>query len=439
MISRMRQFFTEDVWRIRSGDLPRHRSFFVRLLRIGILSIRGLSEDRCHLRASALTFYSLLSVVPVAATLFGIAKGFGLGEALQRQLMENLMAHEEALTRIIDFAHALLENTKGGLVAGVGVAILFYSIIKVFGHIESSFNDIWGVPKGRPIFRKITDYLSLMLICPVILIASSTITVVARSQMEGFISNIEFLGAVNPALLLVLKIFPFVSLWVLFTFIYTFMPNTEVRFRSAVLAGIIAGTVFYLFQGVYVMFQVNMTRYNAIYGSFAALPLFLIWLQISWLIVLFGAEISFSHQNVDTFEFEPDSKRVSREMLNLLSLRVTNLILKCFLEGKGSLPEAEVARRLEIPARLLRRILHELSQAGIIAVVKGDNEKAAFYQAAKDPEVLTVGHVLEALEGQGTNDIPVAESDELQRLEKSLKGIRDVIGRSEFNVKLKDV
>ena len=140
MISRMRQFFTEDVWRIRSGDLPRHRSFFVRLLRIAILSFRGLSEDRCHLRASALTFYSLLSVVPVAATLFGIAKGFGLEEALQRQLMENLMAHEEALTRIIDFAHALLENTKGGLVAGVGVAILFYSIIKVFGHIESSFH-----------------------------------------------------------------------------------------------------------------------------------------------------------------------------------------------------------------------------------------------------------------------------------------------------------
>ncbi|RJR26096.1 MAG: YihY family inner membrane protein [Desulfobacteraceae bacterium] len=439
MISKMRQYFKEDVWRIRSGDLPRHRSFLVRLIRIGILSIRGLTQDRCHLRASALTFYSLLSVVPVLATLFGIAKGFGLEEALQKHLMENLMGQEEVLARIIDFAHALLENTKGGLVAGVGVAILFYSIIKVFGQIESSFNDIWGVPKGRPLIRKITDYLSLMLICPVIFISSSAITVVARSQAEVVINKIAFLEAFSPALLVLLKIFPFAALWALFTFIYIFIPNTGVRFRSAVLAGIIAGTVFHLFQGAYVMFQVNMTRYNAIYGSFAALPLFLMWLQISWLIVLFGAEISFSHQNVDTFEFEPDSRRASRDIMNLLSLRVTNLILQRFLEGKGSLQEEEIGKRLEIPARLLRRILHELNQAGIIVQLREENEKNASYQAGLDPEILTVGYVLKLLDCRGTSDIPVAQSKELERLRQSIDGIRDLIAGSEFNLKLKDV
>jgi membrane protein len=439
MISRMRKYITEDVWRIRSGELPRHRSILVRLLRIGILSVRGLVEDRCHLRASALTFYSLLSVVPVVATLFGIAKGFGLDEALQKHLMDNLMGQEDVVKKIIDFAHALLENTKGGVVAGVGVAVLFWSIIKVFGHIESSFNDIWGVPRGRPIMRKITDYLSLTLICPVIFIFSSAITVVIRSQAEIFISRIAFLEAFSPALLVILKILPVAALWALFTFIYMFMPNTEVRLRSAALAGIVAGTLFHLFQGAYVMFQVNVSRYNAIYGSFAALPLFLIWLQISWLIVLFGAELSFSHQNVDTFEFEPDSMRASRELRTLLSLRVTNLLLRRLIEGSGRVQEEEIGRRLEIPVKLLRLILHDLTEAGIIVPVKEEKEKAASYQAAKDPDVLTLAYVIKSLGAQGTNDIPVADSDELRRLKDSLEGIYRLIESSQFNVKLKEI
>ena len=187
MISEVIKFLTIDLWRIRSGDVPRSRWFLVRLLRICVLSIRGLIEDKGPLRASALTFWSLLSVVPVAAMLFGIAKGFGFERTLEGQLMEKLEGQEEVVTWIIKFAQTTLENTRGGLIAGVGILFLFGTIIKVLSNIEQSFNDIWGIKKGRPFTRKITDYLSLMLIGPVLFIMSSTLTVLITSQIKNWV------------------------------------------------------------------------------------------------------------------------------------------------------------------------------------------------------------------------------------------------------------
>ena len=161
-ISKNIEFIKNDIWRIREGDLPRSKFFLIRLLRIFIISLRGLTEDKCQLRASALTVYSLLSIVPIAAVAFGIAKGFGFEKTLEKQLLEKLAGHEEVVSSVVNYAHALLENTKGGLIAGIGVIVLFWSIIRVLGYIENSFNDIWGVKKGRSIGRKITDYLSLI-------------------------------------------------------------------------------------------------------------------------------------------------------------------------------------------------------------------------------------------------------------------------------------
>ncbi|MBW1771197.1 MAG: YihY/virulence factor BrkB family protein, partial [Deltaproteobacteria bacterium] len=177
MITKVTQFTRTDLWRIRSSDLSRSRSLLIRLLRIVILSVRGLVKDKCQLRASALTFYTALSIVPIFAMLFGIAKGFGFEKILEKQILEKLDSQGEVVIKVIDYARALLENTKGGMVAGIGIAILFWAIIKVLGNIEKSFNDIWGVKKGRPFRRKITDYLSIMLVGPVLLMMSSGITV----------------------------------------------------------------------------------------------------------------------------------------------------------------------------------------------------------------------------------------------------------------------
>ena len=439
MISSSIKFLTTDIWRIRLSELSGAKWFLIKLLRICILSVRGLVEDKIQLRASSLTFYTALSIVPVIAMLFGISKGFGYEKVLQNQLMERLEGQGEIVTRIIEYSNSLLENTKGGMIAGIGILVLFWAIVKVLGNIEKSFNDIWGVKKGRSFLRKLTDYLSIMLIGPFLLILSSGITVLMVSQAETLIQRISLLGPVAPAIFFLLSLLRYGTMWVLFTFVYIFMPNTKVRFKSGILAGLIAGVVYQIFQWGYIVFQVGVAKYNAIYGSFAALPLFLIWLQLSWVIVLFGAEVSFAHQNVDTFEYEPDALNVSYAFKRLLGLRIVHLLVKHFSDGDHSWDETKISHTLDVPIRLVRQILYELVESGLVSPIKVDENGAIAFQPGRNPDTLTIKYVIDVMEWHGSNNIPVAQSEELKRLAQSLKSFDDLIETSPDNVLLKDV
>lgn len=229
-IAQIIQFVTTDIWRIRSRKLSKTRSFWLEQFRVILLAFRGFNEDQCQLRASALTFYSLLSIVPVVAMAFGIAKGFGLETLLEKQLYARLPGQEEIIGQIVAFAHSFLENTRGGVIAGIGIVVLFWTVIKVLGNIEKSFNGIWGIKKQRSISRKFSDYLSIMLICPVLLIVSSSATVLIASQVTLIMEKISLLGFLSPAIMFLLNFLPYLVLWALFTFIYIFMPNVKVKF-----------------------------------------------------------------------------------------------------------------------------------------------------------------------------------------------------------------
>ncbi|MBU1869282.1 MAG: YihY/virulence factor BrkB family protein, partial [Candidatus Omnitrophica bacterium] len=338
---------------------------------------------------------------------------------------------------VINFSRTLLDNTKGGVVAGFGVALLFWTIIKVLGNIEHSFNDIWGIKKMRPWGRRFSDYLSVVLICPVLFILASGITVFAKTQAILITEKIAILGAIAPLITLLVDLLPFTVVWVLFTFIYIFMPNTKVNIKSALLAGVVAGTIYQLTQWVYVDFQVGVAKANAIYGSFAALPLFLVWLQLSWRIVLLGAEVSFAHQNVDTYEFEPDCLNVSHSFKQLLSLRVVNLLAKNFSEGKAALSAAQISHELEIPIRLVRDIIFELTESGIVSTIT--QEKAPVYQPALDVNLLTIRYVIGKLNSRGSDNIPVVESREIKRIAESLKKFAELVSGSPENLCLKEI
>ena len=439
MITRIIDFIVADIWRIHSKDLSRTKSFFIKYLKMVIVALRGFYEDKCYLRASALTFYSLLSIVPVVAMVFGIAKGFGFQNVLQERLLERFSAQEEVMMQVINFAQSLLENTKGGVVAGIGVAILFWSVIKVLGNIESSFNDIWGVKKPRPWGRKFTDYLSIILIGPLLLIMSSSITVFITTQVTFITEKFIPLGSVSSIIFLMLKIVPYCIVWVLFTFIYIFIPHIKVRFTSGLLAGIVAGTFYEVAQWAYISFQVGVAKYNAIYGGFAVLPLFLVWLQISWLVVLFGAEISFAHQNVDMYEFEPDCLQASGAFKKLLSLQITHLLVRNFSQGTPPSTATSIAHALGIPIRLVRQILFELVASNVVSEVKTQEYKETAYQPARDGETLTIKYVINALERRGVNDIPAAQTQGLKVLSESLRTFDDIMVKSPANKRLKDI
>ncbi|MBN1614001.1 MAG: YihY/virulence factor BrkB family protein [Deltaproteobacteria bacterium] len=438
-IQKITDFISRDVWRIHRTKLPPGKSFFLNILRVLILSIRGFDEDKCHLRASALTFYSLISVVPVFAMAFGIAKGFGFEKRLEEQLRDKLAGHEDILAKVIQFSHSLLENTQGGLIAGIGLVILFWAVLKVLGQIEYSFNDIWGVKEQRTIGRMFGDYLSLMLICPVIIILSGSITVFITTQVTLIMEQVAILGAFSALVFFLLELLPYTLLWGLFTFLYIFMPNTKVRFSSGLLAGVIAGTMFQLVQWGYIMFQVGVARYNAIYGSFAALPLFMAWLQLSWLIVLYGAEISFAHQNVDTYEFEPDALQASHRIKTLLSLHITQHLIQNFVRGEEPMTASDISNRLEIPIRFVNDILFKLVKSRIISVTETENDGVRGYQPALDVNVLSIKYVIDAMEQQGINAMPFAHTQEFETLSSLMETFGETIEKLPDNKLLRDL
>ena len=438
MLSKVINFLKTDIWRIRLKSYPRSKSFFLRQLRIIVLAIRGFDEDKCAFRASALTFYSLLSVVPVIAMMFGVAKGFGLEKRVETEILTRMQGQDEVAKKIIDFANSLLENASGGFIAGIGVAFLFWTIIKVLGNIEHSFNDIWGVKTPRSIGRKFSDYLSMMLLCPFLLVMASSATVLISSQVRMIIQKYSIFSALGPVIFLLLRLLPYCTLWITFTFVFIFMPNTKIKLKSGLLAGIVAGTCFQLTQWIYINFQIGAAKYGAIYGSFAALPLFLLWLQISWLVVLFGAELSFAHQNVETYEFEQDCLSASYSFKKQLSLLVTHLLIKNFCKAEPPLDAEKISHTLEIPIRLVRQILFELVESGILSEVRKDNKDVA-YQPAIDVGKLTIKFVVELLENRGISNIPVGKTEELDKLSSCLRTFAGDIEKSPANILLKDL
>ncbi|MDR4503565.1 MAG: YihY/virulence factor BrkB family protein [Candidatus Scalindua sp.] len=439
MVEKITNFIKTDIWNIRFENHSRTGIFLIKQLRLALLIIRGYRDHNCRLRASALTFYSLLSVVPVVALAFAISKGFGFEKNLEKQLMEKFPGQEEILIQVVGFARSLLEETKGGMIAGVGVAVLFWIVIKLLANIERSFNDIWGIRKSRKLGRKLSDYLSITLICPILIIMSSSTTVFIKTQIEHITERFEFFGAFSFLILFLLKLFPYCLIGGVFMFMYVFMPNTRVRIRSGFVAGAIAGTVYQLAQLAYINFQVTVAQYNAIYGSFAALPLFLIWLQLSWMIVLFGAEISYVHQNAESFEFEAECLKISTSYKRLLSLCTANMVIKNFSQGEKPLTSDFISRALKIPSRLMGQILDELVESGIVSETYSDKVEESAYQPARDINMLTIKYTINALDKRGIHDIPVAQTKELKELSDILQTFSDTIEKSHANKLLKDI
>ena len=432
-------FINTEIWRIRKKDFPPMKYFLIKQLRILLLATRGFGQDQCPLRASALTFYSILSIVPVVAMAFGIAKGFGFQEVLEKQLLERFSGQEEVMIRVVDFAHSLLKNTKGGMIVSIGIVVLLWTVIKLLAHIEGSFNVIWEVKTPRSYGRKFSDYLSIILVSPLLILMSSSATVFITTKITLITEKVALIGMFSPMIFFMLKLTPYFLVWILFIFTYILMPNTQVNFSAGFIAGIIAGTIFQAAQLAYILFQVGVAKYNAIYGSFAALPLFLIWMQLSWLIVLFGAEISFAYQYVDTYEFEPDRRQISPAFKRLLTLQIAHRVISTFSKGKMPLTASKLSQTLEIPIRLVLQLLDELVECEIFSIteIKG-NEKLA-YQPARDINIITIKSIIEALEQKGVDNIPVAQTPELQSLSEVLWTFSAEIEKSPANCLLKDI
>jgi membrane protein len=438
--SRTQQFFLTGLWSAQIDELPKWKALPARFLRAVTMAVAGFFKDDCMLRASSLTFYTLLSIVPVCAVMFGVAKGFGFDKMLEKELMEQLAGQEQALERILSFSRKLLENTKGGLMAGVGVAMMFWAAIKVLGNIEVALNAMWDIRKQRTWWRRFSDYLAVMILSPILLIVAGGVTVFIRTQVSAITAKFAIAGIMSPLVLEALKLSPLILICVLFTLIYMAMPNTRVPFMPALGGGIIGGILFQIVQWAYIEFQVGVANYNAIYGSFAALPLFFVWVQMSWTLLLFGAELCHAFQNADTYCSPTGCPGLRAHDKKLLSLRVAHLVIQDFAAGQAPLTIPQISQRLRVPALLAQGLVDELRQSGIFTETRtGKGHKPAF-QPATDIGRLTVQRVIEALEFAGApeKDVLLSTADS-GNIEEAIRELNQAAAQSPANRLLKDL
>ena len=429
----------DAIWNTPLSELSRRKSYIFKQLRIIVLAIRGFLNDKVQLRASALTFYSLLSVIPVAAIVFAIAKGFGLDQTLQDLIIKKSGSEQEVLSWLLQKARIAIEKTRGDYIAGIGMIILFWSVMSLLNHIESSFNHIWQISSSRPWYRKFTDYLTIMLIAPAFIILSSGITGFQVTTLPDFMNNAPILDFFKPVISFLVKFAPYFLSWVALTVLYIIMPNAKVKFMPALISGLIAGTILQGIQWLYIDLQFGISKLNAIYGSFAAVPLFIIWLQTSWTVVLLGAEISFANQNLSRYEMESEALNISTYQKRALVLMIMHMIIRNFMLGEKPISAEYIAVNLKIPVRLSRDILQDLSSANLVSIIHENEEKERLYQPALDVNRLTVSYIFSRLDKKGVEQIMVIRNKDYEKIISMLEKFDKLIAKSDANILIKDL
>ncbi len=429
----------DAIWHTPLSEISKGKTFLVKQVRIMVLATRGFSRDKVQLRASALTFYSLLSVIPIAAIGFAIAKGFGLDQNLEQLITEKFQAHQEVLNFLLTNARNAISETRGGYIAGVGVVILFWSVMSLLDHIESSFNHIWQIRTSRPWYRKFTDYLTIMLISPVFIVLSSSITVFVSTELTDYMTRAPILDFFKPVISFLVKFAPYFLSWITLTILFIIMPNTKVKFGPALISGIIVGSILQVLQWLYIDLQFGISKLSAIYGSFAAVPLFIIWLQSSWTIVLLGAELSFANQNVSRYEFESEALNISNYQKRALVLMIIHMIIRNFSIGEKPISAENIAMTLKIPVRLVRDITQDLTAVNLISVVQDNGQAERLYQPALDINKISVSFVLNKLDKSGISQIMVAKNKDYDKVIQMLEKFDKLMFKSDSNILLKDL
>ena len=427
MYEKILRYFREDLWNFSLSQEKGFRYFFFKVLRILSLAIRGFFRDRCALHASSLTYYTVMASVPTLAIAFAISGAFGYHDDLRRRLLQHFAQNRDVLEIVFSFVDRMIDQAKGGLIAGIGLLILFWSVIQLLSNLESAMNEVWKVKKLRTWRRILSDYFALMLLGPLFFVIASSTAVFLVHKLSIGIHDLNLHAFLSGLLLFIVQLMPYCLFWFLFAFIYLFMPNTRVSFSSALLGGIVGGSAYVIVQWAYLLFQFGVSRYGAIYGSFAALPLFLIWIQVSWFLLLFGAEITYADQTLQKHEFEEFSKRISPSYKKLLSLFAVQKVVLRFLREEPPLTRELFSRSYGIPFSLASDILDELSSASIFI------ETPSGFMLTRSADQLRIADVFEALMNRGVSDFPFIDSTQLAPFRAMLDDVYSHMRTSSHN------
>jgi membrane protein len=395
-VGKIRNWFAFSLWQVEEEGLGRIRRFFLRQLQVLVLVYREFLADRCILQASALTYFTLLAIVPLFALTFALLKGFGAQQALEPIILERLtVGSEEMVTAIIGY----IERTNFGSLGVIGLITFLATVVALLTNVEQTFNLIWGAGEARSPFRRFADYFSVLIFAPILLFAAISMTTTLESQI--FVQQLMEMAFVGELIYALFRFLPYVAMWAAFIFLYTFMPNVKVQFRAALVGGIFGGTLWQLAQWGYVTFQVGVSRYNAIYGTMAALPILMVWIYISWLIVLLGAEVAYAWQNQKIIRREMREQKINFLNQEMVALSIMMVVARTFLQGEKPWNLQRISEVLSLPPRLTRLTLDELLRLRLLSEVHMAEEEDFAYQPAMSPQQLHVHAIFKALREDG--------------------------------------
>lgn len=435
----IKNYLEKDFWKIPPNHEKPIRTFFVRIARIIFASFRSFYQDECNIKASLLTFYTLVSIVPFLALVISIAQIFGFEEFLRAQILSTFSDQRDVISLAMNFAYALLTKLKGDVILGIGIVFVFFSIFVLLATIERLLNQIWRIKKRRSFYRRAINYMALLIICPIVFTTSSSLTIFISALLQKTASDYSIFQQISSFALSLIKLAPFALSCALFTFIYLFTPNSKIQFLPRIFAGILAGILYQVWQICYIELQVKITSYNAIYGSFAALPLFLIWMQVNFYLFLYGAEVA-AHIEDEKFYRSWESKDQFTEAHSKhVALLILDQCMRAFQDGKPPLSILQIASNIGMPLFEARDIIHILVKEDILAEIDTAISYDEKCQLTMNPELITFKRIQDVMERHKSNMIPMRNSKTLEVILNCFKEFDNLTEHSQANLNLKQL
>ncbi len=406
--------------------------WYGKIFRICELTVKRFCQQELGMLSTALTYCTLFAIVPVLALVFGFTRGFRWEAELKAELLNKFAEHADAIKWIFDFAERALNRASSSVVAGVGVLFLVVTLFFLANNIDKAFNQIWALPARRGAFRKLSDSISILILTPtVIVLASSGGVMLHKFIIEAGEKHPKLQSLWGGILPISSMVLPFVLSIAVFTLIYRKAPNTKVRFVPAMLGGVLGGILYQLLQWGFLYAQTALSSYNAVYGSFAALPLLLIFLNLSWNIVLLGAEFSFICQNAGSGQFELFERRYSKWQFMRYQLLIVRYLLRSFELGKKPPRQEDLVNALEFPPFLVHILLNELIAANVVRSVAVDGGTG--YQPARPAKYMTIWFVFKSILTGGKNIEDEQITGEIDWVNQNLCKLEEAIKICPYN------
>lgn len=407
----IRKFIQYDLWRQSHIDIhaPKKRLLY-RLLQILILVGRGFKHQVLVVRANSLTFALIFAFIPMMALIYAVARGFGFEEMVSELLTGSFLAEANIAPVLLEWVERYLETARDGLFVGIGLIVLIWAVYAFFNMLENSFNSIWNVKKTRSFGRRMTNYVMTLLLVPILVVVTSGISIFLNST--EVLSSV--LQSVEPLRKFMLRFIPFVATSAVFTWIFMAIPSTKVKFSSAIIPGVLMGFLYQVVQALSMYLVVLFTRMSIVYGAFSAIPLVLIWLNITCWLLLIGAVLAFAIQNNELFAYERDIVTMSRRYKDYVMLYLLSVIIKRFENGESPEKMRDMANNNHLPIRLVGQLMARLEDANIVHRVYIDQDEESAFVPAMDTKKITVELVVGRISSQGTEEFLQHTPKEMQ-------------------------